>query len=467
MIQGEKQKQLHTAKARRFARTLRFRGVLLLLLFSSAAGAAGVGIPDLGAAALGQAGATVARPTDLTALYYNPGALGFLDGIQAYVDVRAIDQRVTFQRLDAQGQNPQGWLPVANSGGPALAPTFGVSWHKDIFTLAAGGHPYDGATGFDYPDPTTVTGSVARDAPQRYLAIEAHNRIYIPVLAAAVQIAPWVSVGAGLQLPIATFSTRQTVYAGPFAGELTDFDATLDLSAHQWFARSGVFGVSLSPLDWLDAGASLQLSTHFRASGTVAAQLPATAKQLGLTVTGSQVGLDLVFPWVARAGVRVHRGKLSVELAGTFEKWSQLQQIRVTPIDVAVHIGQDNVPLPNLVLEKNLVDAGSVRLGGEYRMKPWLAVRAGVLYETSAIPEERQALDWVDWQRFSLNAGFGISYGRADISLGFARFIQGDRQVRDSAIHQLTAFQVVPTIIGNGNYSSTLTLAALGISTKL
>src|SRR5438046_2773097 len=76
-------------------------GALVALFLSRSAIAAGVGIPDLGAAALGQAGATVARPADLTALYYNPGALGFLEGIQAYVDVRLVDQRVTFQRLDS------------------------------------------------------------------------------------------------------------------------------------------------------------------------------------------------------------------------------------------------------------------------------------------------------------------------------------------------------------------------------
>src|SRR2546429_309634 len=140
-MRGEKQKQNLTA--------------LLLFLAAGSASAAGIGIPDLGAAALGQAGATVARPADLTALYYNPGALGFLEGIQAYVDVRAIDQRVTFQRLDAQGQNPRGWLPVANAGGPALAPVFGVSWHRGSWTLAAGGHPQNGATGYEYPDPAT------------------------------------------------------------------------------------------------------------------------------------------------------------------------------------------------------------------------------------------------------------------------------------------------------------------------
>jgi len=426
-----------------------------------------MGIPDLGAGPLGQAGATVARPADLTALYYNPAALAWLEGVQLYADVRAIDHRITFQRLDAQGRNPLGWQPVQNSGGLAFAPVVGVSWHHSPFTLAAGGHPATGATGYEYPDPATVVGSVTRFAPQRYLSIDSRSRIYVPVLAAAAQLAPWIAVGAGLQLPVGAFSTRQSVYAGPVPGELTDLDATVDLSAQQWFARSGVLGVSAQPLPWLDVGASLQLQTHFRASGTIAAQLPLTARNLGLTVTGDQIKLDLTFPWIARAGVRVTDGALSVELAGTFEKWSQLRQIRITPVDVVVHFNGAIVPLPNLILDKELRDAGSVRIGGEYRLRPWLTLRAGALYETSAIPEQRQALDWLHWDRFSLNAGVGATLGRTEVSFALARFVQGDRSVRDSVLHQLTAFQVEPTIIGNGDYHSDLTLAALGVSTRL
>ena len=45
---------------------------------------------------------------------------------------------------------------MANGGGLAFAPVVGVSWHHDIFTLAAGGHPFPGATGYQYPDPSGV-----------------------------------------------------------------------------------------------------------------------------------------------------------------------------------------------------------------------------------------------------------------------------------------------------------------------
>lgn len=427
--------------------------------------AAAMGIPDLGAAALGQAGATVARPADLTALYYNPAALAWLDGVQAYADVRAVDSQITYQRLDSAGANPQAWAPVANQGGPAIAPFVAGSWHRGAWTVALGGHPFPGATGYEYPDPAVDPSP--RATPQRYLSIESRSKIYVPALAAAVQLLPWLSAGAALQLPVAYFSSRQSVYAGPVPGEFPEFDALLNLSAHQWFAVSGSFGVSAQPLPWLLAGAALQLPTKFHAQGTIDAVLPQASADLGLTVSGNRAVIDLRFPWTLRAGVRVLQPRWSVELAGTFEKWSMLRQIRITPEDMTVHLHGVALDLPQFVLEKDLLDSGSVRLGGEFHALPWLTLRAGALYETSAIPENRQALDWVAWQRFSLNAGAGVSFGQVELSLSAARFVQPDRDVRDSALHQLTAFPVAGTVIGDGNFHSGLTLAAASLCWRM
>jgi long-chain fatty acid transport protein len=440
----------------------------MALLCARAAGAAGAGIPDLGAASLGQAGATVARPADLTAVYYNPAALADFDGVHLYLDVRAIDHRIGYQRLDAAGNDPAGWAPVENQGGLAVAPVVVASYRLGPVTLAAGGHPQNGETGQRFPDPATVQGSIARGAPQRYLGVASNSKIYIPVFAAALNLASWISAGATLQLPIASFDARQAIYAGPVSGEFSEFDALLDLHATEAVARSGVLGISLRPLPWLAAGASLQLQTNYRARGTISATLPPLAQSLGLQLQGNRIAIDLTYPWVARAGVRVYGDRWSAELAGTFERWSLLQQITITPIDVQVQIAGKSSPLAPIVLQKNLRDAGSLRLGGELSLLRWLTLRAGVLAESSAIPEERQALDWVHWQRLSLNLGLGARWGRFDAALGFARFLQPDRQVRDSQDHQLAALPgVVPTVVGNGDFSSRLTLVAASIATEL
>ena len=453
---------------------MRFWGGLVAALAATAAHAGGNAIPDLGAGGLAQAGATIARPDDLTAMYYNPAALAFQDGLRVYLDLRAVDQRVQFQRLNANGQNPVGWAKVENSGGVSPAPVLGVSWHfMGRFTLAVGGQPSNGATGYHFPNPDDARAAgqgdtgIARFSPQRYLAVDSTSRIFMPVFAGAVQLTDWLAFGAGLELPWADFRTKVAVYAGPVSGELTDFDALVDIHATQWFARSGVFGLSAQPTPWLSAGLGLQLVTHFRAGGDITAELPPAATSLGLTVTGKDANIDVRFPWVLRGGVRFYQPRWSVELAGTFEKWSELKDIRITPIDIEVKLGSTPVPLPTLILPKNLNDSGSVRLGGEYRLRPWVTLRAGALYETAATPTERQSLDWVHWDRFSLNAGAAFTYGRYTAQLAASRFLQADRQVRNSQINQLVAFQgVQPTVTANGDYGSQITVVAASIAAR-
>lgn len=441
------------------------RGGLLALFVACGALAAGAGIPDLGAAALGQAGATVARPADGTAIYYNPAALASLEGTQLYLDARAVGHDVRFQRLDASGQNPAGFAESGSSG-ISVAPFFAATTRWRRFAFALGGHPATGSTGYHYADPATVRSP--REAPQRYLAIDQTSKIYIPVLAAAAEVLPGLAVGAALQLPIGAFSDRQSVYAGPIAGEFAEFDAILSLHATETFARSGVLGVSWQPRPWLAVGSSLQLQTHFRASGNVEAQLPPVATSLGLRLRGDRIAVDLIFPWIARTGVRVSGERWSLELAGTFERWSLLKEIRITPVDIAIELGGKVLPLAPIVLQKHMRDSGSVRLGGELRVTSAVVLRAGVLAESSAIPEERQGLDWLNWQRLSLNLGVGARLGRIEASLAVARFLQPIRRVRDSQDLQLAVIPgVTPAVVGNGDFDSRLTLAAASLSTRL
>src|SRR5205823_3872577 len=111
--------------------------------------AAGMTIPDLGAAALGQGAATVARPDDLTAIYYNPAGLAGQEGTRVQLDVRAVQHGVTFQRLAADGGNPQNFAAISNSGGPSVGPIVAASRRFQLYgipaTAALGGFPNAGS----------------------------------------------------------------------------------------------------------------------------------------------------------------------------------------------------------------------------------------------------------------------------------------------------------------------------------
>src|SRR6185503_16754405 len=86
--------------------------------------------------------------------------------------------------------------------------------------------------------------------------------------------------------------------------------------------------------------------------------LPGLLGVLG-TIEGDRVRVDVPFPTVVRAGVRVRPvPRLGVELAGVFEQWSRLQFIRVTP-DIIVRaptLGIDELALPVIELPKKQRD---------------------------------------------------------------------------------------------------------------
>lgn len=476
---------------------------LALALAAGEAWAAGLSIPDLGATAFGQGGAFVARPTDMEAIYYNPAGLAGQEGLRAQLDTRAVNHDITFQRLAADGTNPLRFEPVTNDGGlgtslglhASVAPLGGVSWQLQTrwmpITVALGGHPAAGYTGYQYIDPKDLrsceappcaaptpaeAAEWARLAPQRYTSIAANSKVYTPVLAVAARATKWMDLGIALQSPVAFFDTRQAIYAFTVPVEDMLYDAIFEIHAQDSFTPSAVFGASFELPFGLLAGLALQLPWEFHAEGKVAVEIPDNLKgePINAKVFGDAADLTITFPMVLRGGLRLVRPSFEVELAGTYDRWSALEKIVLDPKGrIEFELLGKRYQLPKIEIEKYLKDAGSVRLGAE--LKPggvwkawdWLTVRLGLLRESSAVPLARQGLDMVHWQRWSLSAGLGLKYGRYAASLGYAHFIQPVRKVRDSKVLQVVAVEGTPrAVVGNGDYTSQVDLAGLMMAVR-
>jgi len=453
------------------------------LMWAGRAAASGEGIPDLGTEALGEGSAQIAQPQNLTALWYNPAGLAGLDGPLAQIDFRLTWHRVGFQRLDADGTNPQGFDPIQNQANLtplAVVPMGGFAMPLKFmpvpFVVSVGGFPFNGATGYQYPDPAALRASgltpeqVEQAAPQRYASIASASKIYVAALGAAARILPWLDLGADLQLVEAAFSTKQSVSAGVAPGEDSDLDAALSISGSDFFRLSGAFGAT-AHLPWgLLLGASYQLPYRFHATGNLTADIPPTLQGLGAQLVGSAASLSFTFPWYFRAGLRLVRPVYEIELAGTIDGWSTLDNIRIVPHGVSIELDGKSTPIPTLILPQQLQNAYSARLGGELhvgQLASWgrgLTVRAGLLYETSAVPEDRQSLSLPNWARGSLSFGFSYDIKPFTLSFAYAHFVQPERDVRDSTVKQVVALPgTAPTVVGNGDYTSQLDLFSLSV----
>ncbi len=447
------------------------------LLAPAVALAAGPGIPDNTTTAVSQGGATVAAPDGLAGIYMNPAAIAGREGLNVQLEGRGTNHLVTFQR--------DGYDAVDSGGKLSMAPFVGISYQLKPFghpvVIAAGAYGLNGYSGYAYPDPEKVRqaaiasgadAAAAADevrsyAPQRYSGISSSSVLFMPVLAVATKIHPRISLGATLQVPILSVDQSQAIYAGPSGKEDPSGDIVLKVNAFDMTA-SGVIGASVELPAGLVAGASVQLPIHFVAPGTLSLNIPDSLKGLA-TLEGNEATVDITFPLVARAGLRLVRPAFEVELAGTYEAWSQQKTLTLTPKNMTLN-GQPLVLPP---IDKGLTDAGSVRLGGQWNVGSvseklsWLSLRAGALYETSAVPVEYTNLDSAHWERVGLSGGLSATFGRYVIAAGATGFLSSPRTVTNSVIRPVAPLEKgPPAAVGNGTYSSTLVVGGLSVAAR-
>lgn len=460
--------------------------VLALGLAPQVASAGGLVIPDLGGAALAQGGAFAARPDDLSAIYYNPAGLALVPGLRLELGGRRVNLDTSFTRAETDFHT---FDTVRNGGGASLAPLVGVTYRLEpagVFpiAIAAGLFPYPGYTGARYPDPAKLraddpdigSDELASKTGQRYSAISADVVIVAPTIGLAAQPTRWLALGAMLQLSYAKMAQKQAIHANPGgaltseSGEDPRYDAIFGIEGETAPTVSGLLGATfVLPAD-LSLGLALQLPTYFQVKGKLSAELSDFLTDAGAALVGDAMTLELTMPSVARAGLRWVRPAGEVELGATWEAWSMQSSIWLRPHDVGIKQGDKVTPLEDIEIRNGYVDSGSVRLGGVFRPGVFvdalriLVLRAGALYETSAVPSSQQSLATPHWDRLVLTGGFGVEVERFTFSLSYAHSFQAPRTVTDTAVQQVVASPktdtnpdgITPTLVGNGVYTTQL-----------
>ena len=432
--------------------------------------AAGMEYPDNGTIAIGRGGAHAANPEDGLAFQYNPAGLAQQTGLRLHLDSRLAWQATRF--TPASGASA-----VENSEQPFLAPAgalsygFGAVGPLSNLTIAVG------ATG-----PSAIGKSrYPVDGAQRY-AIDSTN-YFIGYYSAAVA-GEWkrgdFSARLGLtgQLVQGTAQFDQAVWSAPGAYKQVPADRNGDSQA-TFTGSSGliptfVVGLSISPTRDVDIGISYRPKIEFDAPGTLDIQLAKAASNIGATIAGNDARLQLTLAGMLRAGVawRPHP-QWRLELDGVWEQWSAMQQIRIKTNNINVVGGLDpskTTPVTDVVFEKNMQDAFSVRLGGDHDVLPGrLTVRAGFVFETSAIQKNYASVDFPNWQREVVSVGASVNLWGAWLDLAYAHHFVESQHVTDSQVVQ----QVGPTlpllkpsissVVGNGDYDSHLDIVSLSL----
>lgn len=392
---------------------------------SSPSYAAGVYFSDRGVRPMGRAGAFVAGADDLGAIWYNPAGLADC-GTSILSDAAWLRFSADYTRelriLDADGTLRTVSSDAVHGSSPVIPiPTLAGSIvldEKKQWTLAGGVFaPYPAIVTY----PTTVNG---KPSPARY-ALGSYDGTLLAVTGVYASYKPFeaLRVGAGVQALVGRYQTNATFSASPQdrllgAPEQPEFDAASAIRVGPIFAPSANVGVVWLPEPRVRVGLSAQTPTIVSADAKLKIRLPTDVAFDGATVQGDTMHVRFELPAIFRVGVEARPlAALRVEVAYVREMWTTHHAIDAVNRNVAIQGvtgGPPSVRIPDITFPRSFDNSNSYRLGGEYRFRLEgyaFDARAGVAYETSAVPVPYVSLLSLDMDKVIGSVGGSIHVG--------------------------------------------------------
>jgi long-chain fatty acid transport protein len=389
------------------------------------ADAAGMYFSDRGVRAMGRAGAFVAGADDLQAIWYNPAGLADA-GTAILVDaawlrftpeytreLRIVDAGGTVRHITSPTiRGTSGFLPI-----PTIAGSYRIN---PEFTMAAGIiAPYIALA--SYADRLEN----GEPSPARYtLGSFDGSALAIPGMWLSWKPIPELRLGAGVQALVGTFQSTITFSASPQdrllgAPEQPEFDAQSQMKVGPIIAPTGNIGAIFEPEPHVRLGISFQAPMVVSSNATIKVRLPSDVAFDGARVNGETAHVRFTLPAVLRMGVELRPvDGVRVEVSYVREFWSAHDTIEAKPSGISldgIKGAPYSVAMPNIVIPRNFVNSNSYRLGGEYTFEAWgdpITLRAGVQYETSAVPNAYLSLSSLDFVKTTLMFGGSLHFGK-------------------------------------------------------
>jgi long-chain fatty acid transport protein len=462
---------------------------LALSFATPPAHAAGLYYADRGVRPLGRAGAFVAGADDLGAIVYNPAGI-FEAGGQFLVDGSWVHftsdytRIANVQQVDPNTQQPVGtyqekFAPVHGSTPFLPIPTIVVSFKLNKqWVLAVGAWaPYAALTSY----PTTVGNG--QPAPQRYSLVSLDGSL-LTFVGAGVAFAPnkqW-RLGATVGMLTGVFRTQAT-FSGCVpdrfvcAAEEPSWDVAAQLNVGPIFAPTGSLGAIFIPHPSWRVGLAFQLPVWVNSPATLNARLPGTPVFEQASQQGNEANVKFDLPWTLRAGVETRVvDNLRLELAFNYDRWSMHDAITVTPENIAfknVAGFPTTYDVPPVTLLRNFQDSVSVHLGGEYTFHAggfdWDA-RAGVSFETSAIPNAYESVLTIDQNKVTAALGGSMHWRKLRLDFVYAHVFGFDVDVApgNARLPLISPVQANPPrnpdYINGGTYAARADVLGLGLA---
>jgi long-chain fatty acid transport protein len=463
--------------------------VLTLILATLSTGqASGYFYPDVGVGAIGRGGANVAGADDLSALWYNPAALRRISGPRLDFELSTISQSVRYQRAsdifldEADEEYLVNYDAVEDQAQALPVPTLGFAndFGLDKTTFAFG---------FNTPMAPPVHSYDAAGA-QRYnlVSSEMIQASFGPAL--AHQVNDWLTLGLGLTGNVLRIKQDLDIHmfiplTGFDLGDLGDpaGDVGFSIAAQDSFLLSANAGLLVEPKDGRWAfGLSFRPPTTYTADGTIVADFshhflyesedPSKEIILDSTAT-SDMQVIVKMPMVIKAGLLVRPSSvLEIEADFVWEGWSVNDALVIKDVNFLVETTLAPVEIiTDVELPAGFQDSWSVRLGGEYILNDDYSIRAGALYEVSAVPTSSLGLGQIDMNKYGYGTGLVWRLNeKMSLDASFGQLFFESAEVTDSATEAVMVNAISGEVeedafvVGNGVYESSAMMGGLSLS---
>lgn len=372
---------------------------------------------------MAQGEAMVARGNDPSTVFHNPAGIAHLEGTQIAIGSTPLTYPIEFtSRGTSLSGSSIGTVSLGSSG---TVTDLDQEWFFPSHLYAT--HRLKDRVGVGLG--LTTHFGLATEWPQdwegRYISYLTDIKTAFLNPNIAIQIAPGVTVAAGIQYAYSTVELKKKVFLPSWG------DADVDLGV----ADGDGWGYNLSTL--IKVNQNNLLGINFRSpvqihyGGQINYTLPSSPCPYGgaictaviAALSDTSATTDITMPALFSIGLANRSfDRLTLEFDLQWTGWSSMDQIVIQA---------DNPNNPISIIDRRWNDVLALMVGGEYRLTPAFAVRAGYAYDPTPIPGETLDSILPDSDRHKVAMGLGFQRGKMTLDTAYMVVFFKDRNVNN------------------------------------
>ena len=383
----------------------RFLLIASLLLPAAAAFGAGYQLNLQGLRQLAMGGGGVATPWDAATIFYNPGGMSYLDGIQAYGSVQFVIPRTSFLQSASSGGGDQ------QRTQPQTFTTFnayvgGTVGKSKRLGLGVGAYtPFGSGTKWE------------DDFSGRYVSQEIYLQTIFIQPTVSYKICDMLSIGAGFVYGFGNVRVRSAIPVQsadmPFGeAELTGAAQGMGFNA----------GASVKATDKLSFGISFRSKINMKVkTGTATFTVPQALSDTG-HFGNTSFKSSLPLPAVLTVGAAWKPlKKLTVQLDFNLTFWNAFDTLEFD-------YGHTNATLQDTKAPRNYHRRLTTRLGACYQATDALGIMIGGAYDPTPVRDDYVSPDLPDANRIVLTCGLSLKLVKHLSVLAAVEYVHSEKR---------------------------------------